>query len=76
MLYFARHGHKLMGLSLTVLWDKLHVGDTEHPSKICSTVAFSANYRKSVGSTTYDISQRDIWCNENVQIKPNNHVIK
>lgn len=43
MLYFVCHGHKLKGLCLAVLGDKLHVGNTEHPGKIHSVVAFPAN---------------------------------
>lgn len=43
MLDFVCHGHKLLGVCLTVLRDKLHVGDTEHPRKIHTAVTFPAD---------------------------------
>lgn len=43
MLYFVCHGYELMGFCLTVLGDKLHIGNTEHPRKVCATVTFPAN---------------------------------
>lgn len=43
MLDSACHGHKLLGVCLPVLRNKLHVGNTEHPGKIHSSVTFPAN---------------------------------
>lgn len=44
MLYFGRHGHKLVRLFLPILGDELCVGDTEHPRKVHAAVAFPANW--------------------------------
>lgn len=43
MLYFGRHGYKLVRLLLAILGDELHVGDTEHPGEVHAAVAFPAD---------------------------------
>lgn len=45
MLNAVCHGDKLTGVGVPILWYKLHVGNTEHTSKIHTAVALSPDYK-------------------------------